>query len=76
MTKGSGTKTGVFSNKLLDPSAVNLGTNTGAGLTKFVELIPNKKDSISGALLDILFHGIWAGFMPLPGSFVSYAAPY
>ena len=61
---------------MLDPSAVNLGINMGAGLIKLVEFIPNKKDSMSGALLDIWFQGICAGFIPFPGSFVSYAAPY
>jgi hypothetical protein len=36
----------------------NSGTKIGAGLTKLVELTPNKNDSISGALYYNLFHGI------------------
>ena len=34
------------------------GTKHGAGFTKFVELIPNKNDSVSTALYDSLFQGI------------------
>jgi len=45
-------------------------------VTKFVELTPNKNDSISGALDDILFHGICPGFKPLPANLVLYASPY
>jgi hypothetical protein len=46
------------------------GTKHGAGFTKFVELMPNKKDSVSGALYDNLFQGICPGNKPLPGSLV------
>ena len=46
------------------------GTKHGAGFTKFVELIPNKNDSVSGALYDNLFQGICAGSNPLPGNLV------
>ena len=48
----------------------------GAGLTKLVELIPNKKDSVSAALYDNLLPGICAGNNPFPGNLVLYAAPY
>jgi hypothetical protein len=60
----------------VESSLANSGTKQGAGFTKLVELIPNKNDSISGALYDILFQGICAGISPLPGSLVLYAAPY
>ena len=52
------------------------GIKHGAGFTKFVELIPNKKDSVSAALYDNLFQGICAGINPFPGSLVLNAAPY
>ena len=63
--------TGALSNKCALERHFNSGTKGGAGFTKLVELIPNKKDSISGALLDNVFHGICPGLKPLPGNFVS-----
>ena len=41
---------------LADSNFFNSGWKQGAGLTKFVEFIPNKKDSISAVLTDNLLY--------------------
>jgi hypothetical protein len=61
---------GFFSYILDEANFVISGLKHGAGFTKFVELIPNKKDSVSAALYDSLFHGICAGINPFPGNLV------
>ena len=65
-----------FSNTFTLSSFAISGTKHGAGFTKFVEFIPNKKDSVSGALYDNLFPGICPGNKPSPAHLVLYAEPY
>ena len=63
------------SNKFSDGKCINFAVNGFSGLTRFVELMPNKNYSISAEFCDILFHGICPGFNPRPGFFVLWASP-
>jgi hypothetical protein len=51
-------------------SSLISGVKQGAGFTRFVEFMPNKKDSVSAAFDDNFVHGICAGNKPRPGSSV------
>jgi len=66
---------GSLSNTFAVGNCFSSGVRHGCGLTRFVEFIPKRKDSMSGALLDMVFHGSWPGFNPFPAHFVSYASP-
>jgi hypothetical protein len=63
---GTGIITGLCSNTFAEDKHINMGVNGGAGVTKFVELMPNKNDSTDIGLCDSASLDILPGLNPLP----------
>lgn len=54
---------------------VSSGTTGCCRSTKFVELMPNRADSMSTEFWENASRGIWLGMMPMHGMAGLYAAP-
>ena len=75
ITSGSGITSCMRPKNDTAGSWVSCGTTGRCVSTKFVELMPNRADSMSTELRENASRGIWLGMMPTHGMAGLYAAP-